>query len=369
MASLSSFNFIHGACSAYWPSVGRPSTQGFMSSADGRCAAVFGSSSFNVARRTDYPALIAGASDAIRSARVICILAVCYVHIHLYHVNPAIQTLFQDILGRASVPLLSVTSGILMVGYFKRPLSVAISGRFQVLILPMLFWSMLGWAVYFILDGTAKFAPLETFHLLPSTQMIHLAFLRDLFVIACFTPLLIRLLKISPLVLIPLLAIGLFLPTEPILLRGQILCYYSVGLFIALYKVQTPKHSIYWVLTAFLGMAAYVTVFQPQNTHVDNFLVRPITAWSFWLIATVLATSVFAPVIKKIEPTVFLLFLSHPLVGRLLTGAYNKTGLELDTVVWLLLPFLCYTIAIIGRHVLSAGWIPGWIAKVITGKA
>jgi surface polysaccharide O-acyltransferase-like enzyme len=255
-----------------------------------------------------------------------------------------------------------------MVGYFKRPFSSALRGRFQVLILPLLFWSILAWAVYSILNGFAKFDLMRTFQLLPSTQMIHLAFLRDLFVIACFTPLLIKLLKLSPWVLIPLLAVGFALPMEPILLRGQILCYYSVGLFIALYKVDIPKLSVYWTLTLFLGLAAYITVFQPQSSLVDNALVRPITAWTFWVIATFIAASIFSPVIKKIEPAVFLLFLSHPLFGRILTGAYHQTGLEFDTIVWLLLPIVCYAIAILGRHLLTAAWVPDWVAKVITGK-
>jgi hypothetical protein len=60
-------------------------------------------------------------SDAIRIARVLCIVCMAYVHMRQPNVDfPIVWAVVVDTLGRASVPLLSVISGYLMVPFFSR---------------------------------------------------------------------------------------------------------------------------------------------------------------------------------------------------------------------------------------------------------
>lgn len=85
-------------------------------------------------------------SDAVRCARVLCIVFMSYVHLH-FDIDPnaefpLVDALFVETLGRSSVPLLSVISGYFMVGFFqRRQYFEAIIQRAKTLILPMVIWN------------------------------------------------------------------------------------------------------------------------------------------------------------------------------------------------------------------------------------
>lgn len=109
-----------------------------------------------------YQARVAHYSTTIKLCRVLCIFFMTYVHIHLFK-DPELQssavyltvtTFLRDIMGRSSVPLLSVISGFLVVGYFgRKSLSSFYYGRMQVLIYPLLFWKIAGLLLIMVMDG------------------------------------------------------------------------------------------------------------------------------------------------------------------------------------------------------------------------
>lgn len=105
-------------------------------------------------RALPLPAMTRDTSRSVAIARVVCILFMMTNHIWpgservLAAVDGPVETVFYDVvvdhLGRASVPLLSLFSGLLFVGTFARaggPLPV-LAGKFRSLIVPMALWSL-----------------------------------------------------------------------------------------------------------------------------------------------------------------------------------------------------------------------------------
>ncbi len=319
--------------------------------------------------RNDYSGFIQSRSHAIRVARVICIFTMCYVHIHVLALNPTVEALVRDVLGRSSVPLLSVISGVLMVGYFRKPLRVVLKSRFQSLMIPMVTWGLLGAAVYYLLGDLQRLGLNDIVPVWQTgQQMLHLAFLRDLFVLMLATPLLILLFKRLPLMLPVVIATAFLLPLEPVLLRPQILPFYAVGLFWGLYQVSIPRLVSVMLVVLFVIVTIGIVVFGLQGYALDNFLLRPSCAWVFWLVAVAVSRSRLMAMSAKIEPAIFLLFLAHPVLGRVLTGIYSKTGLQVDTLVWLLAPVICLVPVLIAHRIITGALMPHCVRVMLAGK-
>jgi len=322
-----------------------------------------------VTKRSDYASLIQSQSDAIRVSRVLCIFFMCYVHIHVANLNPIIEAFVRNVLGRSSVPLLSLLSGLLMIGYFRKPLGLAIWLRFQSLVIPMFVWGAIGTVIFYALGGKSAFSINDLLPLWGSGKMTHLAFLRDLFVLLLITPLLIAMLKRSPFFLLALLSVGLWAPIEPILLRPQILTFYALGLFLGIYRIPTPQITNIVAIIAFVSATVLIVVFDLNNWAIDNLLLRPFTAWTFWLLAIWIAHSRFKLFFLKVEPAVFLLFLSHVSAGKILIGIYSQLDSGfLDTIVWLMAPSVIFAIVYRVHKLLTEQPILKSFCLFITGK-
>ena len=320
--------------------------------------------------RSDYDSFIKSNSDAIRAARVLCIFSMCYVHIHIAgsNINPFIYEFMRDVLGRSSVPLLSVISGLLMVGYFGKPFRDVVLLRCKSLALPMMAWGAAGWLVAYILGDVDSLGVNDLVPIWEKGHLDHLAFLRDLFFLVLLTPALMSLLKKSQLSLILLVAIGFWAPLEPLMLRPQILPFYAFGLFLGLYDISAPRFLNWFGPALFVVITIAIVFISLRGYLLDNLLLRPITAWVFWLLALAIARSHLMSFFVRIEPSVFLLFLSHLTVGRIITGIYSKIGLNIDTFFWLITPAICLGIAIVGKSMLSSRLTPRLLSTIVTGK-
>lgn len=100
-----------------------------------------------------------------------------YVHLHfasdLGDIFPAVDAIVVETLGRSSVPLLSVISGFLMVGFFrKRGYFEAVLQRGRSLLLPMIIWN----AIAVLLLGQNGALWNDIFALSHTSRLIYLTF-------------------------------------------------------------------------------------------------------------------------------------------------------------------------------------------------
>lgn len=345
--------------------------------------------------RLDYDQVLRDCSSAIKISRIMCIFFVVYVHTHLFAdiqftTNPwfvFLSTPLRELFGRSSVPLLSAISGFLMVGYFRRkPARDVIIKRFQVLIIPMVVWAVLGFAFFSMLDGQAVSSLRELLPVTSAGLQPHLGFLRDVFVLALLTPLLISLIKRFHIYgFIFLLGISAISDLHPIILRDQILVYYALGILLALHKIRyLPRGGplgaamgVAFVVLFGLLVASDLGAFAIDEfvspVVFDNVVRRPICALTFWLVAVWLSRrggiAEFGS--RYIEPAIYLLFLSHPLTARLLAGVFAQLershGPVTYTIVWMATPFFCLAAAMVICKMLR--YMPKPLAVAVSGKA
>lgn len=328
-----------------------------------------------ISRQTEYITFIQDISGSIKIARVLCIFFMIYVHIHLTDVNPLMKSIFADILGRSSVPLLSTISGVLMIGYFKQPFKNILKKRFTVLIIPLITWGVLTSAFFYLLDRTVSLDINDIFPFTHAGIAIHLAFLRDIFILLFITPFLLRLLEKNPFYLLPIIAISLFAPLEPLLLRPQILPFYAIGLFWGLYEVRVSTLTKLFALILFVATSSLVVFFK-ESTFVssnwyliDNLFLRPLCALLFWFLSHKLAKNRLSQNIIRIESFIFIVFLSHLISGRLIVGIYGKLNFQMDTTMWLMTPFLCVLTGALLHKIFNSRLFGKNLSLALAGKS
>ncbi|WP_260925928.1 acyltransferase family protein [Novosphingobium sp. 9] len=300
-------------------------------------------------------------SGSIAISRVICILGIVYVHAwtglygwQLESLNHSSQGFLRwgliDLLGRSSVPLLSVISGWLVGPSFaRRGLRMFYTGKARAIVLPMVAWNAL--AIVFVSGAAALHlieAPLPTTVLWtlnellcllkPSDINVQMPFLRDLFLCMLAVPLLSRLpdrglIGISAVVA----AWSISTVSIPLLLRPSILMFFIIGLLIRRHDLaeRIARAPVVVAAGAYLVMAAAelwlemagagTFMSRPAPSAALDLMMRAATANMFWALAWRLAGSRFAPALLRIEPYMFLLFCAHlimiwlggPLIGRL----------------------------------------------------
>ena len=160
----------------------------------------------------DYWKAVISSSDAIRVSRVFCIFFMSYVHLHFYglsvygsDVYMVIRIIFVEVLGRSSVPLLSIISGFLAWGFFqKNKMGEIFNKRARKILLPMIIWNLLGTAMIALKAGVVGELDFinSIFSLSGPGAYTHLEFLRDIYVMTLLTPVLIYLARLFPLVLL-----------------------------------------------------------------------------------------------------------------------------------------------------------------------
>lgn len=299
-------------------------------------------------------------SHAIAMARVICILGIVYVHAwtgrngnDLQMLNHTPQGMLRwvliELLGRSSVPLLSMISGWLVGPSLVRHGSRRfLAGKLRTVLAPMVLWNalaivlvsgaaMAGW-IYAPRPVSVWWTVNELFCLYtPDDINVQIPFLRDLFVCMLAVPLLVRwpdraLWAVAGLALVWSLA-----PVwVPVLQRPSILLFFVAGMLarrhgLAAWMASRPlmlMASPYVAMAAFKiwleGVGIDSGINNPVFLSAVDLVMRAATAIFFWALAWRVAVSRIAPLLLRVEPYMFLAFCAHlimiwlagPLIGR-----------------------------------------------------
>ena len=320
--------------------------------------------------------IVIGADDsrAIRIARVVCILSMTTVHFWpgasrvLAQAPPGWQDLTFHLVvnefGRASVPLLSVISGVLLCGSLRRPKGLAelAESKMRALLFPLVIWS----AIYISLLA-ARFALvggepapyrgvldwLNAFLALTAPPANEpLGFLRDIFVCAMLGGAAIRIDRVrAPVgqVLLALVAIFEFALGGVLMLRPTILLFFTAGLWIGLNLDRVPRTS--WWIVAVL-FAVYLGMRQSQllPSAAVELCHRVAVAVLFWHLALTVARTggPLARQALRLEPFILLIFCSHVVTGAIYGEALETFGIAPGQPRFILFWLLNLPIVVIG---------------------
>jgi hypothetical protein len=345
-------------------------------------------------------------SRQIVAARVICIFFMLSVHVSpgytaaAYGMGDAmhwIGALWVDVLGRSSVPALSIVSGFLMSAQVgRRGLGQIALERFGTLILPMLFWTavlatlvLAGHEILGARTGAYQrffeggLQPLITQHMLflhGAPANAPLAFLRDLFVAGLIVVALQRLMGRWVMLALPLsILIWQTVGYGEVILRPMILPFVLAGVVLQrCWGHLTPGRGLrITVRVLMLGVVAHHWAggLAPLEEMVppDLWLIafRCIVSAFALDMALVLSRGRLFPVLQRWEPVVYLAYLSHivvicslwhalnPLVGGPQGWAYPLFFLAAPVIALL-------TARLMARALDHA---PSWIRTVVSGKA
>lgn len=333
--------------------------------------------------------LIKGASDTIRVCRVLCIVPVAYVHVSLGgDVTPfgaALRGVLRDLLGRSSVLLLSIVSGLLMVRVFAtRGYAAGVWGRVEGLLVPMVAWNVLAIGLSVLLGRAVSSEGINALLAITDHSATRpLTFLRDLFVVSLLTPLLaVGIRRAGLWLLVPLALVGGFVSTKPILAHSQILSYFAIGVGFGVLRlerlriVQWGARVAPWLLLVLAVLSAarpFVDALAVMDRSVFDAMVRrPVCAASFWVLSTraVRWDGFRRLVVRWLEPAIFAMFLSHSIVLQFLRQGLLSTGVRDPAVLlaaWVVLPFASLGVAVAGQRAMLR--MPNGLYRVFLGKS
>ncbi len=338
-------------------------------------------------------------SATIKAARVLCIFFMVYVHVNpgldsfenLQQLSTSLwvfHTLLSDVLGRASVPALSVISGFLAVHTLnRRHFGKYVSGRVKTILLPMATWNAIGvvfaFAV-FMLVGKANTLmtsmadmPLQEILLGKILALDYTAayasqnFLRDIFVCALLSPLIV--LAVNHLgwsIPVILVVAAETLGFEPIIYRPPILIFFSFGVLVAL-KVGHFR----WLFKGrYLIAASFLFVvlieFHGYGSPMYDLLKRAVVSSAIILVSISAGRAATTRWLLHLEPHIYFIFLSHNFIFGLFWGAWIAVfGEDISRAYhffYLLAP-LILVLTIYSIHGVTAR-LPGIIRIPLAGK-
>lgn len=302
-------------------------------------------------------------SDSIRIARVVGILGLVLIHVPPWHVDlgdppraiepfDLIFQYCQELFGRASVPLLSIISGYLMVTLDSglSPL-IRLAKKGRSLLVPLLCWNLIAVLLAAILDRSLPDRSwiewADELVALSAEPAIHpLYFLRDMFLCAILYPLLRALLDRWPIpTLLAFLILSLSDLTYPVFIGSGPFLFFSIGIAIALGKLHGAPGPIAGrliILLALLAPAFTTAIKTAMLTDAYDlpplemaftaglFVERVFGAWATWLLAGWILRRPWADRVKAIEPMIFLVFCSHVLWLGLAWTLLGRLGLDYD---------------------------------------
>jgi hypothetical protein len=332
-------------------------------------------------------------SRTIGIARVMCLLGIVYVHAwtgrggdELQAMSGTPQGVFRwvliDLLGRSSVPLLSIISGWLVATSFaKRGWKTFMSGKVRTILVPMILWNALailliwgaesaGWILaptpttwWWTIDELLCLAT-------PDEINVQMSFLRDLFICMLAVPLLVRLPNwalwgVVAVALVWTLSAFQFL----LLQRPSILLFFAIGMLVRRYDVavKAARLPIAVLAIAYAAVAsvqigleivgAQLGFNNPVLLASVDVVMRSTTAMFFWALAWRIAESHLARPILRFEPYAFLMFCAHLimiwLAGPLIGGFTGPIGSPLYPPFLLLQPALVLGATLVLGNVLS----------------
>lgn len=360
----------------------------------------------------------------INAARVICVLLMVYVHVpgglHGAEVVAAelwarfdywIQLLLVEGTGRASAALLSTVSGYLIAvsllrgpeNRSKKAIFTLYKRRATSVVLPMVVWGIITCLVYMVVisDGTnfvdqadGVLAKLNLVFFITDTPYgptMHLGFLRDLFVCVLLSPLLLLLLRIVPILTLGTLALVYLASHEidlVIILRPLVVFAFSIGMFLALRRVNLRSLDRYWsvfialmfvyTLLIVLTHAGYL---DPLKQALESYgvsllesvlypLCRLTGSLAIWCMLPLINRHIVSRLLASISPRLFAVYCSHFLVLSLLFHGlwfplFGDRESSLYIVWFLLAPAISTLVAVCMVSV--SGMIHPRIATLITG--
>lgn len=284
-------------------------------------------------------ALSPATSDAIRVARVLALFLMSYVHVRpgaavltadaFDGAGDVVESVLFNVLSRGAVPLLSIVSAVLVHQTLNRKgVGDFIADKARTLLVPMVFWNAVMLAMVFAFYGATGDA-----RLLPEGWLGHvnalfaltdrpintpLAFLRDVFVCAALSPLILGVLKRSAPAGVALIAAAiafLYAFDTPVLLREQIFVFFSMGLLLAHYRLTQYRVNALAALLMFLAAAVIVVGVDggalPPGDFSTSVLNRLLVSVALWRFCLWLVDHAYVNLFYRIEPFIFLFFCTH----------------------------------------------------------
>lgn len=327
-------------------------------------------------------------SQQIRVARTLCILGLVLIHVPPWHVElgdppravQAFDLLFiymQELFGRASVPLLSLISGYLLV---KTTAHIdqreRLRRKVKTLIVPMLLWNMVAVLLGVVVAGKAPSGLFEwanALFALTEEPAIHpLYFLRDMFLCALLYPLIATTLRTSlgwTLGLVTLATVsGL---AETIFIGSGPLMFFTFGIAAAQGRLPAlpPQHMRAYLVLGTLLAAALATWIQiemlrrPEAAEASRIAFsitliseRVLGALTFWLLAGFLVRRPWGKPLAAIEGYIFFIFCSHVLWLSIAWKLFEAIGGSYDHPLYPLFfvsaPFTSLIAGIMGAEVM-----------------
>lgn len=186
-------------------------------------------------------------SQKISTARVICILSLIYVHFpplygKITDVNNGtdyLVMLISNLIGRCSVPLLSIVSGYLIVtSISKYKYTQLLKNKTLTLLVPLGAWNLISLTKDILLGNS----PLDDknilnylFSIYDTPGILPLYFLRDIFVCVTLAFLLLRLTSgiKSIITILVLIALSIFNINNYLFINDKIVIFFFIGMIIA----------------------------------------------------------------------------------------------------------------------------------------
>jgi fucose 4-O-acetylase-like acetyltransferase len=344
----------------------------------------------------------AAASVRIKAARVLCILALVYVHVPPWHPQNGGGTPFdlifvtlQEAFARTSVPLLSVVSGYLLVTTDRaRGYSDMIGRKLRSLIVPLMLWNVIAAALNLAvgdLPATGILGWLDRLVALRTTPLITpLYFLRDVFLCMLLSPLLVLAVRraAAP-ALIVLTGLALTGLLDRIWITSLILVFFTAGLAIGIGRFPVRRFPPTPVVLLFFLPVAAISVDWALH-GADGGLIwavepswvgaamrclslaqRAAGALMFWMLTDLAVRSRLKPGLFAVEPFIFFFFCAHALVLNASWRALTPLGLTYGDpayqVYFLSAPFTTLAICMAGALILLRIW-PGLLKALCGGR-
>lgn len=327
--------------------------------------------SFSKRELGEYWRSVSSSSDAIKVSRVFCIFFMSYVHLHFFgldlygsEIYMAVRAIIVDVLGRSSVPLLSIISGFLAWGIFQRKRnSDVFKDRARKILVPMILWNSVGVFLLFLKSEAPQGVELLNgiFALAGPGVYAHLDFLRDIYVMTLITPFLVLFARRTPL-LLALFSILLCVCNFDIyiVVRNQIFIFYVVGIFFALYRIELIANDLFFGVLLILIFAGVSVVelaelygYFSVGYYYDNFFRRPFMVVFSWFLCVWIARGPLIRFFVFLERYVFLFFLSHVFLFTLMGAIFYRVEFLHSkiayAVFWLVSPVLAYALVVSAR--------------------
>lgn len=258
-----------------------------------------------------------------------------------------------EYLGRASVSLLGVVSGVLLAQSFGKtaPLTL-LSRKARSLLVPMVLWSAAVLGLYVadaVLTGDTSHIPTDAigwinalFALTEPPANLPLAFLRDVFMCAVIG---IFALSQGRAVCLAILAGAVALETTTsgvLLLRPQILAFFATGIGLSMFRLAdyVPRRRFVLLMLA-LDVALHQNI--PADVVALDYLNRIAMSLLLWRCAVDLRD--FKP-IKSLEPYIFVIFCSHVIAISAIGFLARSSGVSVSDAVYPLIFLLQFPIII-----------------------